>query len=138
MTATFGDTSYFVAAFNPRDQLYAIARDLYQSFAGRLVTTEFVLIEVANFYSRAGGRATFQKLLAALRADPGTEIVPATSGLFARGFDLFVARPDKDWSLTDCISFVAMEERKIIDALTADEHYAQAGYKPLLRAVAQP
>ena len=85
MTATFGDTSYFVAAFSPRDQNYAVARGLYQSFAGRLVTTEFVLIETANFFSRAGARATFQKLLAALKADVNTEIVPASTDLFARG-----------------------------------------------------
>jgi predicted nucleic acid-binding protein len=96
MTATFGDTSYFVAAFSPRDQLYAVARGLYQSFSGRLVTTEFVLIQVANFFSRASARATFQKLLGALKADATTEIVPASTELFARGFDLFVARPDKD------------------------------------------
>ena len=66
------------------------------------------------------------------------EIVPASPDLFTRGFDLFVARPDKDWSLTDCTSFVVMDERKISDALTADEHFAQAGYKPLLRPTPKP
>jgi predicted nucleic acid-binding protein len=103
-----------------------------------MVTTEFVLIEVANFFSRPIGRPAFCDLMHDLRADSGTEIVPASSELLSRGFDLFVARPDKDWSLTDCISFVVMDEQKITDALTADDHFAQAGYKPLLRAAAQP
>ena len=46
---------------------------------------------------------------------------------------MFAARPDKDWSLTDCISFVVMQERNIQDALTADHHFEQAGFVALLK-----
>ena len=45
----------------------------------------------------------------------------------------FAARPDKEWSLTDCISFVAMNERDITDALTSDHHFEQAGFRILLK-----
>lgn len=61
------------------------------------------------------------------------EIVSATSDLFRRGTDFFSARPDKEWSLTDCISFVVMNERGITDDLTSDHHFEQAGFQILLK-----
>jgi predicted nucleic acid-binding protein len=45
---------------------------------------------------------------------------------------MYIARTDKDWSLTDCISFSIMENRGITDALTADHHFQQAGFKTLM------
>lgn len=67
------------------------------------------------------------------RKSPKVEVTPATRELFESGWNLYAARPDKDWSLTDCISFVVMQERGITDALTGDHHFEQAGFKPLLR-----
>jgi uncharacterized protein len=61
------------------------------------------------------------------------EIVPASAELFHKGIELFRARPDKDWSLTDCISFVVMAERGLSDAFTGDKHFEQAGFKALLK-----
>jgi predicted nucleic acid-binding protein len=55
-----------------------------------------------------------------------------TDNLIVRGFDLFRSRPDKSWGLTDCISFVIMNEAGITDALTADVHFQQAGFRALL------
>ncbi len=68
-----------------------------------------------------------------LLADVGTQFIPASSDLFQRGLALFGKRPDKDWSLVDCISFVVMKERRLTDALTTDLHFKQAGFKALLR-----
>jgi hypothetical protein len=59
--------------------------------------------------------------------------VPASRELFDSGWALYQDRPDKDWSLTDCISFVAMRERGIIEALTGDHHFEQAGFRALLK-----
>jgi uncharacterized protein len=134
MNRVFADTSYYVALTNPRDQLHAVATQFLASYGSAIVTTEFVLVEVANFLSRSRiGRHTFQTLDAQLRAAPEVTIYPATSDLYARGLKLFTARPDKDWSLTDCISFDVMAELEITDALTADEHFEQAGYCVLLK-----
>jgi predicted nucleic acid-binding protein len=133
MRLVFADTVYYVAVVNPRDALHQSARSFAASYTGQMVTTEFVLIEVANFFCRANGRPAFQDLVRDLRSAAQVEIVPASADLFTRGFDLFVARPDKDWSLTDCTSFVVMGERKISEALTADDHFAQAGFNPLLK-----
>lgn len=73
------------------------------------------------------------EFLGALLSDPAVEIIPPSSGLFERGLRLFRERPDKGWSLTDCISFVVMEERGIRDALTGDHHFEQAGFAALLK-----
>jgi len=71
--------------------------------------------------------------MAIIRTDGQTTILPLSDESFDRGASFFAARPDKDWSLTDCISFVVMQERGITDALTADHHFEQAGFVALLK-----
>jgi predicted nucleic acid-binding protein len=132
MNAVFVDSSFYVAAINRRDQWHARAMAASAALGGRLVTSEFVLVEVANFCARGGWRAVFLRLVTNLRQAREVEIVPATATAFQRGLDLFAARGDKQWSLTDCISFVIMRERGIMEALTADEHFEQAGFRALL------
>lgn len=68
-----------------------------------------------------------------LRDDPAVRIVPSGRRLAERGWDLYRRRLDKEWSLTDSISFVVMEDRGITDALTGDRHFEQAGFRALLR-----
>ncbi len=65
--------------------------------------------------------------------DLAVEVVPPTHEQFQRALDRYEMRPDKDWSLTDCLSFLLMEERGIADALTADHHFEQAGFRALMR-----
>jgi uncharacterized protein len=72
-------------------------------------------------------------LLTALALDPNVEIVPLTEDLYSRSLNLFRDRTDKEWGLTDCISFVLMNERKITHALTADVHFQQAGFEASMR-----
>ena len=59
-------------------------------------------------------------------------IVLLSEALCAVALQLFQARADKEWGLTDCVSFVVMQERAITDALTADAHFQQAGFRSLL------
>jgi len=63
----------------------------------------------------------------------GAEIFHVDAALQQKGVERFAARPDKDWSLTDCISFVLMEERGIRESATTDRHFEQAGFVALLR-----
>jgi predicted nucleic acid-binding protein len=98
---------------------------------GPLVTTEWVLTEVGDAFSQPGARQKFIQLLDLLRQQLDVEIVSSTSDLFRRGTEFFSARPDKEWSLTDCISFVVMNEHGITDALTSDHHFEQAGFQIL-------
>jgi predicted nucleic acid-binding protein len=69
----------------------------------------------------------------AMRSDPSVKIIPSDSGLFAAGLKLYEARPDKEGSLADCISFVVMQREGLTDALTGDQHFTQAGFRALLR-----
>ena len=67
-----------------------------------------------------------------LRGSPETEIVPVDSSLLERAIALYSTRPDKEWGLTDCISFVVMQERELTQVLTTDRHFKQAGFHNVL------
>ena len=78
-------------------------------------------------------RQEFIDTLADLRSSPSVEIVPPDELLWNEGLLLFASRPDKKWSLTDCISFVVMQREGIAEALTGDHHFEQAGFIALLK-----
>lgn len=131
----FLDTAYVYARINTRDQWHAAAVRWEQRLVGErrpLVTTEFVLIEIADGLAAVRFRMQAVNAIAALRQSPLVEIIPASSELFVAALGLYRTRVDKDWGLTDCASFVVMRERGIAGALTTDEHYRQAGFRPLL------
>jgi len=132
MTGVFADTVYYLAFVNANDELHSRAKQLTLDVTGRLVTTTWVLTEVVDAFSRPACRATVVQLVRDLEADPRVIIVPPTQELFDAGLELFAQRPDKDWSLTDCISFVAMKRHELSDALTADRHFEQAGFHILM------
>jgi len=132
MRQVFADTSFYAAIVNRRDQHHARARDAAAKITGSIVTTEFVLAETANFCIEGTRRVVYLQLLANLRSAANVEIIPATSERFQQGLELFAARLDKDWSLTDCISFAVMHERGLTEALTADRNFEQAGFVALL------
>ena len=131
MMRAFADTSYFVALLNSRDALFGRASEFART-PTFITTTEYVLVEVANFFCRVGARALFLSLVEELCASRTTLVLPSSSGLFAQGVEHFAKRPDKEWSLTDCISFEVMAELGLTDALTADHHFEQAGFRALL------
>ena len=78
-------------------------------------------------------RRAFEPFYQTLKEDQRMRIVPAEPSLWERGLTLYFQRPDKEWSLTDCISFVVMQEEGLTEALTGDHHFGQAGFKALLR-----
>ena len=94
--------------------------------------TEAILLEVGAALS-AVNRTAATRFLRSLYLTSNVHIVPIDAALFQRGLNLYEARPDKIWSLTDCISFVVMQDHVLYDAMTADEHFEQAGYNALMR-----
>lgn len=90
------------------------------------------MLEMGAALAKLAYRPAAIKLIDGLRADPKVEIVPLDSRLFEAAYRLFRDRPDKEWSLTDCASFFIMQERRISQALAADEHFKQTGLSPLL------
>jgi uncharacterized protein len=133
MTARFADTFFFFALGNPQDPAHEQARRFAAPDTGPLVTTAWVLTELADGLSSPANRPAFLSLLRSLQNNAAFEIVPPDEDVFARGIDLFARRPDKAWSLTDCISFVVMTDRGLNEALTGDHHFEQAGFRALLR-----
>ena len=131
MTELFADTFYFLALRNPRDSAHAWALALTpQLRSRRLVTTAWVLTEVADALADPSNRGGFPLLLRVLNASQAVILSPEQT-LFDRGIAYYNQRPDKEWTLTDCISFVVMSDRKIEEALTGDHHFLQAGFRVL-------
>ncbi len=133
MPAAFADTAYYLALLSVRDALHARAVALSHSLNRPVVTTAWVIQELADGLSAPPARIGFMRFLHSLEADATITIVEPDADLWRRGLSLYGARPDKAWSLTDCISFVVMTERGLTDALTGDHHYEQAGFRALLR-----
>lgn len=131
----FIDTSYVYALINPNDQWHSNAIDWQKKVTpqqDQLITSEFVMAEIADGLSSISFRKAASRSIRLFQADPYIEIIPASSSLFERALELFENRDDKSWGLTDCTSFVIMQEYEVIDALTTDEHFQQAGFNPLL------
>jgi predicted nucleic acid-binding protein len=132
MKPVFADTSFYIALVSPRDVHHPDALAYMRNHRGRVTTTDYVLIEVGNWLSQTGDRPSFIALMRQLETDPELTVMPGSRDLFEQGYELYKARADKTWSLTDCISFVVMEQMGLSEALTADRHFGQAGFTVLL------
>ena len=128
----FIDTSYILALLNTSDEHHERAVAASRQVKPPFLTTEAVLTEIGNALSRARWRALAYATIQDLRADPDIEVVPADAALFERALALYGVRMDKEWGLTDCVSFVVMQERNLAHALTTDRHFSQAGFTDLL------
>lgn len=133
MTPIFADTFYFLALLSRRDLQHAAALRYAMAADRPIVTTAWVLTEVADGLAPVVTRQQFLALLARLDSASEAEIVGPGGDIWRRGIDLYSRRPDKDWSLTDCIPFVVMADRGISEALTGDHHFEQAGFVALLK-----
>jgi uncharacterized protein len=133
MNAVFADTFYFFALLSDKDEAHAEAVEWSKAYHGRLVTTEWVLIELADGLASSQQRHLFPQIRRDLLTNPRYQVISLDFQLYEQGLLLYEARPDKEWSLTDCISFVVMKRDGITDALTGDNHFEQAGFVALLK-----
>ena len=129
----FLDTIFIQAILNPRDPYYRQARPLISRVrnANEVWLTEAILMEVGNALSsyNRGEAAGFIKQC---YQTENMRVANVTAELFQRGLSLYESRLDKSWGLVDCISFVVMEREGLINAVTADRHFIQAGVRALL------
>ena len=128
----FADTAFWVALVVKQDQHHARAQDWSLRVTGRITTTAAVLLETANALARPAWRAHAVALFDRLLHRPEVQVMPLSPALWQHGWDFYRARADKGWSLTDCISFLVMQEAGLIDVLTTDDHFRQAGFRAVL------
>ena len=93
-----------------------------------VVTHDAVLTEVLTYFADEGASLRGIAVEAVRRALRIYNVVPAERSLFLRALSLYESRPDKEYSLVDCMSMVVMEERGIQHVLTNDHHFTQAGF----------
>ncbi len=132
MKRIFADTFYFIALLSPDDKDHQRAVEFSDGFAGQMVTTDWIITELADGMAKPASRQRFIEFLEMLRADQDVFIVALDKELHEAGLELYRRRPDKGWSLTDCISFVVMQREGLTEALTGDHDFAQAGFIALL------
>src|ERR1051326_5989994 len=129
MRRLFIDTSGWLAIFHRRDVMHAAASDsYYKRFAAgwHFITQSGVMLEVGNSLSSARSRQLAIQLRGILESSSRMSVVHVTEDLCEAGWQLYAARPDKDWGIVDCISFVVMQEHGLREALTADHHFETA------------
>lgn len=132
MNKLFADTFYFLALLNKHDEAHVKAVE-FAAKVERLLTTEWVLIELADGLASSRSRAMFLQTRDELLADDNVQVVPLDMRLYDEALELYAARSDKEWSLTDCTSFVVMQHESVAEALTGDHHFEQAGFVALLK-----
>jgi predicted nucleic acid-binding protein len=127
----FADTFYWVAVLSPRDPFHARVMAWSRNLGTtRLITTDEVLTEVLNWFSGAGPfwRSKAALFVHELHSDAGVDVLPQSRADFDAALALYEARLDKDYSLTDCRSMVALHSLGISDVLTNDHHFTQEGF----------
>jgi len=135
MRAVFADTCYWIALLNPKDQTHDIAVRVSKDLTDyRIVTAEEILAELLNYFGARGSysRNAAAKLVERMQADRSIQVLPQTHEGFLAGLRLYQARPDKGYSLTDCIAMEAMRRQGLSEVLTNDEHFTQEGFTCLL------
>ena len=128
MSAVFADSWFYIALLDRSDAWHRTAHHHADQFDGAIVTHRWVLLEVANSLAAPRFRRSAAQLLRDLETDPQVRVIEPSDELYRRGLSLYEHRPDKEWSLTDCISFVVMEDEGLREALTHDGHFGQAGF----------
>lgn len=132
-TPLFLDTAYVLALLNPNDFHHQQAKNLLPEMknASELWITEAILVEIGNALARLDRSAAID-FINSCNVTPDVNVVTVDHALMDRAIDLYQSRVDKEWGLTDCISFIVMSDHGLNEALTADKHFEQAGFRILL------
>ncbi|MXX11053.1 MAG: type II toxin-antitoxin system VapC family toxin [Nitrospira sp. SB0677_bin_15] len=135
MKKVFVDTVYWIAIANPKDQWRQAAEDAREQLGNaRLVTTEEVLTEFLTALSkRPRLRDIVVRVVRGILGNPNVKVIPQSRDSFQRGLRRYEERPDKGYSLQDCISMNAMDSESITEILTNDHHFEQDGYTVLMK-----
>lgn len=129
----FADTFYFFAILNTADPAHARAQAFARLRQANILTTQYVLLELADAMCDSRNRVMVAELIRRTYLRPDVHVIPTDPAIFDEALNLYSHRPDKDWSLTDCTSFIIMKNHGLTQALTGDHHFEQAGFVALLK-----
>ncbi len=135
MRRVFADTYYWIALLNDRDQGHADAKAITQALRyAAIITSQEVLSEVLTFFCEYGHevRQTVAAFVRQILTNPAITVHPQSDQSFLDGLAFYEARPDKEYSLTDCISMLIMRQQGFTEVLTNDDHFTQEGFTKLL------
>ena len=134
MKWVFADAFYFIAFLNRRDPAHSRTVNWMLGYHGSILTSEWILLELADGLATTPLRPTYERYRRRLLGNPRFRIIGFDNSIYDEALQLYDARPDKKWSLTDCTSFVIMRREGLKDALTGDHHFEQAGFVSLLKS----
>ena len=132
--SVFLDTAYIIALIITDDQFHKISLNTSRQIVAEkinLVTSELVLVEILDTLSKVKYRN--EALITTKKLKQGITVIDTNKELLLKAYSLYEKRPDKEWGMTDCYSFVIMEKYNIKQVLTTDAHFEQAGFKILLK-----
>jgi len=135
-SSVFVDTSAWIALINKSDVFHLKAktiRDVLVRDDRQCLVTDYVVVEIANSLSRIPWRSSAIQLINSIYASENINVVEIDKDIYVEAWKLYSERIDKEWSLTDCTSFVVMNRNGIAEAFTNDRHFEQAGFKILLK-----
>ncbi|MFO1431498.1 MAG: PIN domain-containing protein [Candidatus Competibacteraceae bacterium] len=136
MNKVFIDTAFIIALSIENDRYHSIAKSWAEHIVHNnylMVTHQGILLEVGDAFAKPQWRKMALELINYLQHDPTVEIVTISPQLLDDAIQLFASRNDKNWGLTDCLSFIIMQKLNLKAALTADQHFSQAGFRALLK-----
>jgi len=132
----FVDTAAWLALINKSDALHEKAKRIRNKLVrerGQFLLTDYIVVEIANALSRVPFRQTAVQIISLIQSSANTMVVRIDKEIFAEAWRLYSERLDKEWSFTDCTSFIVMNRMGLTDAFTSDHHFEQAGFNILLK-----
>jgi predicted nucleic acid-binding protein len=134
--AVFVDTSAWLALINEADTDHVKAKTIRDNLLRskkRFIVTDYIIVEIANSLCKTRWRSHAVKLINSIRETDSIEVVEIDKEILDNAWNMYSTRTDKEWSLTDCVSFVVMGKHGIREAFTNDRHFEQAGFDVLIK-----
>jgi predicted nucleic acid-binding protein len=132
----FVDSFAWIAAINKSDNYHEISLRILEELLNKqakLITTNYIVVETINALSKVKFRKTVIEFIDKLKKSPHVQIVKITDEIYNNAWTLYQQRMDKDWGITDCISFEVMQMFNIRKAFSSDKHFEQAGYSLMVK-----
>ncbi len=132
----FVDTAAWLALLNKSDALHEKAKRIRNKLVReprQFLLTDYIVVEIANALSRVPFRQTAVQTISLIQSSANTMVVRVDKEIFGEAWRLYSERLDKEWSFTDCASFIVMNRMGLTDAFTSDHHFEQAGFNILLK-----